>query len=249
MGAPRRESAILDAAAGEGTDARSIGEGPLALSWSGGKDSALALYALRQQGVEPDALITTITTGYERISMHGVRRELLHAQAAAVGIPLVEVAIPPSCPNELYETRFAEAFARPPLSGVGAVAFGDLFLTDIRAYREDRMRRSGRDALFPLWGRDTRTLAQEFIACGFEAFLVCVDPRALPPSFAGRPYDQRLLAELPAAVDPCGENGELHTFVHAGPIFTEPISCERGEVLQRDGFVFCDLSPAASRRS
>jgi uncharacterized protein (TIGR00290 family) len=214
-----------------------------ALSWSGGKDSALALWALRREQLELEALITTITDTYDRISMHGVRRELLTRQAEALGPPLVEVVIPPACVNEIYEARMAEAFAVAPLSGVEAVAFGDLFLEDVRAYREERLAAAGKRGLFPLWGRDTAGLAREFLDAGFEATLVCVDPHALDPSFAGRRYDERLLAELPPSVDPCGENGEFHTFVHAGPIFATPIACKRGEVVERDGFVFCDLLP------
>jgi uncharacterized protein (TIGR00290 family) len=215
-----------------------------ALSWSGGKDSALTLWTLRRQGVEPVALITTVTDTYERISMHGVRRELLAKQAEALGAPLVEVRIPPGCVNEVYEARMAEAFASPPLSNVEAVAFGDLFLEDVRAYREQRLAANDLRGLFPLWGRDTSVLAREFIAAGFQAFIVSLDPRALDASFAGRPYDEQLLADLPAGVDPCGENGEFHTFVHAGPIFSEPLACETGEVVERGGFVFCDLLPA-----
>jgi uncharacterized protein (TIGR00290 family) len=215
-----------------------------ALSWSGGKDSALTLWTLRSEGVEPDALITTVTDEYDRISMHGVRRELLSRQAHAAGIPLVEVRIPPACVNEVYEARMAEAFASPPLSAVQEVAFGDLFLQDVRAYRESRLTAAGKRGVFPLWERPTTALAHEFVAAGFQAFIVCVDPRALDASFAGRPYDEQLLADLPANVDPCGENGEFHTFVHAGPIFAEPVMCETGEVVERDGFVFCDLTPA-----
>jgi uncharacterized protein (TIGR00290 family) len=215
-----------------------------ALSWSGGKDSALALWTLRRTRLEPEALITTVTEGYERISMHGVRRELLLRQAEVLGIPLVEVMIPPACVNEVYEVRMAEAFAAAPLSSVEAVAFGDLFLEDVRAYREERLTASGKHGLFPLWGRDTTALAQQFLAAGFEATLVCVDPRTLDSSFAGRRYDERLLAELPPDIDPCGENGEFHTFVHGGPIFAEPIACETREVVERDGFAFCDLAPA-----
>ncbi|HZT15993.1 MAG TPA: hypothetical protein VFA19_08595 [Gaiellaceae bacterium] len=212
----------------------------VALSWSGGKDSALALRALRQDGIEPAALVTTVTEGYERISMHGVRRTLLAAQARAVGVPLVEVPIPPVCPNDVYESRFEQAFATS-LESVEAVAFGDLFLADVRAYREGRLARIGREALFPLWGRPTAALAEEFVAAGFEAVILCVDPRALDRSFVGRPYDAALLEELPPAVDPCGENGELHTFVHAGPVFGAPVPVARGAVVERDGFVFCDL--------
>jgi uncharacterized protein (TIGR00290 family) len=214
-----------------------------ALSWSGGKDSALTLWTLRDQGIEPLALITTVTDEYDRISMHGVRRELLCRQAKATGIPLVEVRIPPGCVNEVYETRMAQAFASPPLSDVREVAFGDLFLEDIRAYRQTRLAANDMRGLFPLWGRDTGVLAREFIAAGFQAYIVCLDPRALDASFAGRAYDERLLADLPASVDPCGENGEFHTFVHAGPIFAEPIACQTGEVVEREGFVFCDLKP------
>jgi uncharacterized protein (TIGR00290 family) len=217
---------------------------PFALSWSGGKDSALALWTLRRRLHEPKALITTVTESYERISMHGVRRELLARQAEELGIPLVEVVIPASCVNDVYEARMAEAFAAAPLAGVEAVAFGDLFLEDVRAYREERLAAAGRCGLFPLWGKDTAALAREFTDAGFEATLVCVDPRALDASFAGRRYDERLLRDLPPGVDPCGENGEFHTFVAAGPIFAAPIAYELGEVVERDGFVFCDLIAA-----
>jgi uncharacterized protein (TIGR00290 family) len=213
----------------------------VALSWSGGKDSALALWTLRRQRLEPQVLITTVTEGYDRISMHGVRRELLERQGEALGLRLVEVVIPPACVNEIYESRMAEAFAAGPLSRVEAVAFGDLFLEDVRAYREERLEAGGKRGLFPLWGRNTAELAREFLDAGFQATLVCVDPQALDGSFAGRPYDERLLADLPEGVDPCGENGEFHTFVHAGPIFGEPIAQANGDVVERDGFVFCDL--------
>jgi uncharacterized protein (TIGR00290 family) len=213
-------------------------------SWSGGKDSALALWTLRRRLLEPKALITTVTETYERISMHGVRRELLARQAEALEIPFVEVLIPPDCVNEIYDARMAEAFAAEPLSGVEAVAFGDLFLEDVRAYREGRLAAAGKRGLFPLWGRDTAALAREFLDAGFEATLVCVDPHALDPAFCGRQYNERLLGELPLGVDPCGENGEFHTFVSAGPIFAEPIACERGEIVEREGFVFCDLTAA-----
>jgi uncharacterized protein (TIGR00290 family) len=221
----------------------------LALSWSGGKDSALTLWTLRNQGAEPDALITTLTDGYERISMHGVRRELLTMQAEATGIPLVEVRIPLACVNEVYEARMAQAFESPPLSTVETVAFGDLFLEDIRAYRESRLTAAGKQALFPLWERDTATLAREFIAAGFRAILVCVDPSKLNRSFAGREFDAQLLEDLPATVDPCGENGEFHTFVHSGPTFSKPVACETGEVVEREGFVFCDVRPRRSTDS
>ena len=216
-----------------------------ALSWSGGKDSALALQELRERGgPAPEVLITTVTAGHERVSMHGVRRELLARQAQAAGLPLVEVEIPPGCSNELYEQRMGQALAEPPLTASETIAFGDLFLADIRAYREERLARVGKRASFPLWGRDTAALAREFIARGFEAILVCVDPRRLDPSFAGRRYDAELLAALPPDVDPCGENGEFHTFVYAGPVFSAPIGHAVGATVERDGFVFCDLLPA-----
>ncbi len=214
----------------------------VALSWSGGKDSALALWALREEErVTPTVLLSTLTEEYERVSMHGVRRSLLRRQAAATGLPLVEIEIPAECPNDVYESRMEAAFASIELAAVGEVAFGDLFLEDIRAYRESRLAQAGRRARFPVWGRDTAALARRFLAAGFHAIVVCVDPRALDSSFAGRNYDERLLAELPAGVDPCGENGEFHTFVTAGPVFALPIACRRGEVVERDGFVFCDL--------
>jgi uncharacterized protein (TIGR00290 family) len=216
----------------------------VALSWSGGKDSVLALHALRrEQAIRPIALLTTVTEDYGRVSMHGVRRELVQAQADAAGLPLVEVGIPAACPNEVYEARMAQALSAPPLEGVGTMAFADLFLEDIRAYREQRLATAGWTATFPLWGRDTSALARRFIDAGFQALLVCVDPSKLDPSFAGRAYDESLLADLPADVDPCGENGEFHTFVHAGPVFERSIAIERGETITRDGFVFCDVLP------
>jgi uncharacterized protein (TIGR00290 family) len=219
---------------------------PIALSWSGGKDSALALWALRKQfGVEPVALLTTVTEDFDRVSMHAVRRELLREQARAAGIQLVEIEIPVGCSNELYEERMDSALGQPPLDATQTFAFGDLYLADIRSYREERLAAAGRAAFFPLWGRDTAALAREFIEAGFEATLVCVDPSQLDPSFVGRSFDEELLADLPAGVDPCGEDGEFHTFVHAGPPFETPIGVELGEVVSRDGFVFQDLLPSA----
>jgi len=214
----------------------------LVLSWSGGKDSALALWVLREElGIEPAALLTTITEEYGRVSMHGVRRELVVAQAEATKLPLVEIGIPARCPNEVYEARMEEALAAPPLAAASTVAFADLYLEDIRAYREERLRAAGRETLFPLWGLDTTALARRFVEAGFEATLVCVDPAQLDPGFAGRRFDAAFLAELPPGVDPCGENGEFHTFVHGGPIFDSPIEVEIGETKLRDGFVFTDL--------
>lgn len=217
----------------------------LALGWSGGKDSALALRALRAVGREPRALITTVTEGVERISIHGVRRELLHAQARATRIELVEVRIPLPCPNAIYEERMAEALARPPLDAVAEVAFGDLFLEDIRAYREERLAPTGRRALFPVWRRDTAALAREFLEAGFQAIVATVDPRRLDASFAGRAYDAAFLADLPDGVDPCGENGEFHTFVFDGPNFRDAIAFSFGEIVLRDGFWFADLVPGS----
>ncbi len=218
---------------------------PLALSWSGGKDSALALWVLaREHEVVPRALITTVTDTYDRVSMHAVRRSLLALQASAVGVPLVEVEIPPGCTNEVYERRMEHALASDPLRDVEAVAFGDLFLEDVRAYREDRLASAGKRACFPLWHRDTASLAREFVAAGFEAVIVCVDPTKLDRSFAGRRFDERLIDDLPEGVDPCGENGEFHTFVYAGPILSAPLTIEVGETVEREGFVFTDLTAA-----
>jgi uncharacterized protein (TIGR00290 family) len=217
-------------------------EASLALSWSGGKDSALTLLALRtESGRNPCALITTVTEIYNRISMHGVRRELLALQAQELGLPLIEVSIPLACSNETYDGRMHEAFASERLGQVTEVAFGDLFLEDVRAYREERLAAAGKRGLFPLWGRDTRQLARDFVKAGFQATLVCVDPRKLDRTFVGRSYDERLLADLPIGVDPCGENGEFHTFVHGGPIFRWPIVCALGDIVERDGFLFADL--------
>jgi uncharacterized protein (TIGR00290 family) len=217
--------------------------GQVALAWSGGKDSALALQALRKDGVDVAVLLTTVTEGYERVSMHGVRLELVRRQAAAARVPLVEVRIPADCPNRLYEQRMARALAEPPLESIETVAFGDLFLADVRAYREERLASCGKRALFPLWAEDTALLAREFVSGGFGARVVCLDPRRLTAAFAGRVYDESFLAELPLSVDPCGENGEFHTFVHAGPILAEPVGCVVGETVERDGFVFTDLVP------
>jgi uncharacterized protein (TIGR00290 family) len=215
------------------------------LAWSSGKDSAFSLHVLRQQGdVEVVGLLTTINEAYDRVAMHAVRRELLEAQAAAAGLPLVSVTIPDRCVNEEYEAAMARAMAGARAQGVTAVAFGDLFLADIRRYREERLRTTGIRPLFPLWGRPTRALAEEMLAAGLRARLTCVDPRALPGSFAGREFDRAFLDDLPAGVDPCGENGEFHTFAWDGPMFAHPVPVRAGQVVSRDGFVFADLLSA-----
>ena len=219
---------------------------PIVFGWSGGKDSALALYALRSEPmIRVDALLTTVTDQYNRISMHGVRQDLLAIQAAAIGLPLTEARIPPGASNDVYEKAFAAALGPYRARGVKSVAFGDLFLADIRAYRERQLAALGMTGLFPLWGLDTTALAHEFIAMGFRAVLVCVDAARLDASFAGRAFDHDLLRDLPPGIDPCGENGEFHTFVTDGPIFASPVACATGAVVLRDGYVFCDLVPTA----
>lgn len=214
------------------------------VAWSSGKDSAFALHVLREQGVAVVGLLTTVNDAFERVAMHAVRLELLRAQADAVGLPLVEVRIPSPCPNEVYETAMAGALAAARERGVSAVAFGDLHLEDVRRYREERMAGSGLVPLFPLWGRPTRALAEEMIAAGQKAVLTCVDPRAVPRELAGRAFDRALLGELPAGADPCGENGEFHSFAWDGPAFRRPVPVCVGEVVERDGFVFADLLAA-----
>lgn len=205
----------------------------------------MALHALvRDPQYEVVALLTTVTEGYERISMHGVRRELLHRQAESIGLPLEEVRIPPQCANPVYESRMGEAVFRFRERGVLHVAFGDIFLEDLRAYREKKLAHAGMTALFPLWKVDTRELALRFLQDGFRAIIVCLDPAKLPSSSAGRELDSTFFSQLPPDVDPCGENGEFHTFVFAGPIFRSPIPVLVGQVVERDSFVFCDLLPA-----
>ena len=212
--------------------------------WSGGKDSAMALHALRAaDDCRVTALLTTITEEYDRISMHGVRRVLLERQAESLGLPLHPVLIPPHCINAIYEARMKEALAQHFEQGVRRVAFGDIFLEDLRVYRENNLAQVGMTAIFPIWKRDTRELAREFVQLGFRAIAVCVDPRVLDASFAGRELDPSFFADLPSAVDPCGENGEFHTFVFDGPVFKTPIACRTGEKVMRDGFCFCDLLP------
>ena len=213
------------------------------LAWSSGKDSAFALHVLRAQGVAVAGLLTTINEAFERVAMHAVRLDLLRAQAEAVGLPLVEVRIPSPCPNEAYEAAMGAAMADARGRGITAVAFGDLFLEDVRRYREERLAATGLRPLFPLWGRPTRALAEEMIALGQKAVLTCVDPRTLPSAFAGRAFDAGLLADLPTSVDPCGENGEFHSFAWDGPAFRRPVPVRVGDIVERDGFVFADLLP------
>ena len=215
------------------------------LSWSSGKDSAWALHVLNQSHPgQVRALLTTVNEAVDRVAMHGVRRELLEMQARATGLPLWTVPLPHPCPNEVYEARMRGACERAVDDGFTHVAFGDLFLEDVRRYREERLAGTGLTPLFPVWGRPTHALAEEMVGAGLRARLSVVDTRALDASFAGREFDRALLAELPPGIDPCGENGEFHTFVYAGPIFAAPIACEPGEILERESFVFCDLTPA-----
>jgi len=215
----------------------------IALCWSSGKDIAYALHVLRREGrYEVVLLLTTMTEGYDRVSMHGVRPELVLAQAAAAGLPLRIVWIPQQADNAIYEARMAEALAEFKSAGVGSIAFGDLFLEDLKKYREDKLAAAGMTAVFPIWKRDTRELARRMVAEGFRVVLTCVDTQKLDARFAGREYDLDLLADLPAGVDPCGENGEFHSFCCAGPIFSHPLDIRRGEVVLRDGrFNFCDV--------
>ena len=217
----------------------------VALSWSSGKDSAWSLHLLKQDPqVEVVALLTTLNEEFDRVAMHAVRRDLLEAQARAAGLPLWTIPLPWPCTNQEYESRMRAACDRALAERVQAIAFGDLFLTDIRAYREKQLAGTGIEPIFPVWEIPTRQLAHDMIASGLRAKLTCVDPRALDRRFAGRDFDTSLLADLPPSVDPCGENGEFHTFVYAGPMFQHPIPTAPGEVVDRDGFVFADLIPA-----
>lgn len=217
------------------------------LSWSSGKDSAWALHVLRNDPtIEVVGLLVTINESFDRVAMHGVRRALVDVQARATGLPLHTVPIPFPCPNEVYESRMAAFVAEAKSAGIEAIAFGDLFLEDIRAYRVARLSGTGITPLFPLWGLSTKELAQAMIDGGLQARIVCVDPHQLDQRFAGREFDAALLAELPATVDPCGEKGEFHTFAFAGPMFSEPVQFDLGEIVERDRFVFADLIPSAA---
>jgi uncharacterized protein (TIGR00290 family) len=217
------------------------------ISWSSGKDSAWMIHVLRQRAdVEIGALLTTVNAAVQRVAMHAVRVDLLHAQADALGLPLWQIAIPSPCPNAVYEAAMAEAVRRGVTEGFTHIAFGDLFLEDIRRYREERLAGTGLVPLFPLFGADTTALAREMVRTGLRARITCVDPRVLDPSFAAREFDAALLADLPPSIDPCGERGEFHTFAYAGPMFRHPIDIEPGVVVERDGFVFADVLPAAA---
>jgi uncharacterized protein (TIGR00290 family) len=223
--------------------------GPVVVAWSSGKDAAHALHLLRTEWrAEVVGLLTTMNARAGRVAMHAVREQLLRRQAEAVGLPVHLVPIPSPCSNAEYEAAMGAAVRALYEHGVRHVAFGDLFLDDVRRYREERLRGTGIEPLFPLWGRDTRELAREMQAQGVRATLTCVDPRVLPAAFAGRQWDAALLGELPPAVDPCGERGEFHTFVTDGPAFRTPVAVEHGEVVERDGFVFADLLPAEPAR-
>ena len=217
------------------------------LSWSSGKDSAWALHLLRQQDqYEIAGLVTTINSVFDRVAMHSTRRELVEAQARAAGLPLIAVPLPWPCSNAEYERIMAGVCADAVAKGITAIAFGDLFLADIRAYRERQLQGTGLEPLFPLWQIPTGPLARAMIAGGLRAKLVCGDPQKLSPEFAGRDFDEQLLADFPSAVDPCGENGEFHSFVYAGPMFDHEIAIVTGERVSRDGFWFCDVMPAAA---
>ena len=216
----------------------------IAMCFSGGKDSSLALWEIRRaQTYVVRTLLTTVNAEYDRVSMHGVRRTLLREQAEAIGIPMTEVPVPRVCTNAIYEREMGAAFARLQAAGMRRVAFGDIFLEDLRTYREEQLAASKLEGFFPLWKQDTGKLARRFIEDGFKAVLVCVNLKVLDSSFAGRRFDEALLSDLPPGVDPCGENGEFHTFVYDGPIFRRSVRVSTGEVVQRDPFAFCDLLP------
>ena len=212
------------------------------LCWSSGKDSAWTLHMLRQRReVDVVGLLTTINDVHARVAMHAVRLALLEAQAEAVGLPLWQVPIPSPCSNQEYEAAMGEAIKKAIAAGITMMAFGDLFLEDVRRYREKQLSGTGLTPIFPIWGLPTDALARDMVAAGLKARLTCVDPKQLPASFAGREFDAALLADLPAGVDPCGERGEFHTFAYAGPMFQRPVPVQGGEIVERDGFVFADL--------
>ncbi len=212
-------------------------------SWSSGKDSSFALYkALNDDTLNVKSLITTVTEGYDRVSMHGVRNSLLDQQALEIGLPLDRIVIPKECTSELYENAMRTSMLKHQKEGINTVIFGDIFLEDVRKYREEKLSIVNMDAIFPLWGLNTTELAKEFINKGFKTIITCVDTHQLGEKFVGRVFDHQFLADLPESVDPCGENGEFHTFVYDGPIFKNPINIKTGEKTLRDNrFMFCDL--------
>lgn len=215
------------------------------LSWSSGKDSAWSLHLLRHSpDIEVVGLLTTLNSEFDRVAMHGTRRSVLEAQARAVGLPLRTIPLPWPCSNQDYEQRMADACRRAVHEGIQAIAFGDLFLADIRAYREKQLHGTGLEPLFPVWKIPTQNLAQNMIASGLRAKLTCVDTHQLPAEFVGRDFDAEFLRDLPRTVDPCGENGEFHTCVYAGPMFHSPISLEPGEIVMRDQFAYADFQVA-----
>lgn len=219
----------------------------LLLSWSSGKDSAWSLYRLqREGGYEIAGLVTTVNDAFNRVAMHAVRVELLEAQALAAGLPLWRVPLPYPCANAEYERAMGALIERARADGVTHMAFGDLFLEDVRRYRENQLADTGITPVFPLWGMNTAALALDMLRGGLKAVITCVDPRQLSREFVGHDFDEKLLAALPALADPCGENGEFHTFCHAGPMFRGPIAIRRGEMVERDGFVYADVLPAES---
>jgi uncharacterized protein (TIGR00290 family) len=218
---------------------------PAWMSWSSGKDSALALHVARaEMGIDVVGLLTTLNETADRVAMHAVRRQLLEAQADRLGLALVTVDLPSPCPDAVYAERMAKAVAQAQADGITEMIFGDLYLEDIRAYREEMLAGTGITPVFPLWQRPTDALARDILARGVRAFVTCVDPRVMPAEFAGRAFDASFLADLPAGIDPCGENGEFHSFVWDAPGFASPIDVVTGEVVTRDGFVFADVLPA-----
>jgi uncharacterized protein (TIGR00290 family) len=218
------------------------GDIPVLVSWSGGKDSCFALYETQMAAeYRVAALLTTLTRDYDRVSMHGVRRELLEEQAASLGLPLHQVFISKDASNDEYEMKMAEAFSEYRRRGIDSIVFGDLFLADIRAYREEFLARQMMHGLFPVWKRDTSSFIREFIELGFKTIVTCVDSKVLDGSFVGKTIDEAFLSSLPESVDPCGENGEFHTFVFDGPTFARPVDFSLGEIVLRESFWFCDL--------
>lgn len=218
------------------------------ISWSSGKDCAWALHLLLQQpGIEVAGLLTTVNAAFDRVAMHGTRRSVLEAQAKSAGLPLWQIPLPWPCSNEVYEQRMSDACARAVAEGIDAIAFGDLFLQDIRTYREAQLKPTGLEPMFPLWAIPTAEVAAQMISNGLRAKVVCVDSRQLDPKFAGSDFNSEFLRILPSGIDPCGENGEFHTCVFDGPIFSRPIALETGETVDRDGFIYADFELNESR--